>query len=785
MNKFNYTNLTPFKWFVLENFPFIEADFDALTEWQLFCKIGKEMNKIIDSQNSVGQEMETISQAFISLQNYVNDYFENLDVQDEIDNKLNEMAESGELTEIIEQYLQLAGLLCFNTKQDLKNAENLVNGSFAKTFGNLTYNDGYGNYYKIREIRNTDVIDDINIIALTNFNTLIAELIPNFYESEVEQLSSVIKNVKQFGAKGDGTTDDTQALVNAINSLNDGESLYFPAGDYIVYSDYSANTNNPSYPINKILKLVNKKHITLYGENKATRIRPPYQGRNSTKVYYPCTLTINKCRDITIKDLIIESKGENYGNADAGTSATVGDARADFVMANGGSAILISASKRVNISNCEFRLCGSCGVVYHSDISDCIVENCFSNCASLGYAGFAIDTFCYNSTNYNGKITYRNCLVKAETLYQPENGETQIGIAPYSSKGGIVTEGSEAYKLDVSCFDCEIYDCYGNSGNNFWEGVAIYGEYTNFDIERCKTGNVFASVRIGIFQWASKSIIKDNEFYNKYAGIVLRNTGANLPNSYIDIINNVIKVDTTTTPPESAVAYLNYHACIVDYQGYNTNIIKILNNLLEGDYAFYQDKKITSCKFAHNTFNGAYGIYSKGGGNLTITDNQFNITNLALYMANIDEDNIVAGLTMKFCKNYIESTTNKNVVDIGNSNQDHLFITLDDNKLVGCSIMIPSLTATNIGMKQSLIMKARCIARGELQGSNSVIIFDLKGTTYIRGNSHLFKDDDYKNNTPAGISMYDMKTSTLTVLLSGDVRSKYQVDKFYQIIEKD
>lgn len=102
---FDYKNLSPFKWFVLENFPFIEADFDALTEWQLFCKIGKEINKIIDSQNVVGEQAETLTNAFNTLYNYVHDYFENLDVQDEINNKLNEMTESGELQQIVGEYL--------------------------------------------------------------------------------------------------------------------------------------------------------------------------------------------------------------------------------------------------------------------------------------------------------------------------------------------------------------------------------------------------------------------------------------------------------------------------------------------------------------------------------------------------------------------------------------------------------------------------------------------------------------------------------------------------------
>lgn len=98
---FDYKNLSPFKWFVLENFPFIEADFDALTEWQLFCKIGKEINKIIDSQNIVGEQAENLTNAFNNLKNYVDNYFNNLDIQDEINNKLNEMVVSGELQEII------------------------------------------------------------------------------------------------------------------------------------------------------------------------------------------------------------------------------------------------------------------------------------------------------------------------------------------------------------------------------------------------------------------------------------------------------------------------------------------------------------------------------------------------------------------------------------------------------------------------------------------------------------------------------------------------------------
>lgn len=74
----------------------------------------------------------------------------------------------------------------------MKNATNLVNGSFVKTFGKNNYNDGYGEFYKIRNITNTDVVDNINIIALNNSNILIAELIKN---ATIENILNIQNNL--------------------------------------------------------------------------------------------------------------------------------------------------------------------------------------------------------------------------------------------------------------------------------------------------------------------------------------------------------------------------------------------------------------------------------------------------------------------------------------------------------------------------------------------------------------------------------------------------------------
>ena len=136
---FTYTNLTPFKWYVLENFPFIEADFDALTNWQLFCKLGKEMNKIINSVNVSGQQVETLTNAFNELQNYVNNYFNNLDVQEEINNKLDQMTQDGTLESLIGKYVD-PYFIEFNEKIEEQNNKinSITSGSPAGTYNTLT-----------------------------------------------------------------------------------------------------------------------------------------------------------------------------------------------------------------------------------------------------------------------------------------------------------------------------------------------------------------------------------------------------------------------------------------------------------------------------------------------------------------------------------------------------------------------------------------------------------------------------------------------------------------------
>lgn len=209
-----------FKRFVIQNFPFIEEDFDALTNYQLFCKVVEYLNKVIGSQNEVTEQME-----------YVLNYFNTLDVQDEINNKLDQMAESGELTDLIAGYLNLRGILAYNTVTEMKAAENLVDGSFAETYGFYSKGDTGGAKYKIRAVTNADTVDEMTLIALAD-ESLVAELI----------LEDTM-NVRQFGAKGDGETDDTAKIQGCLDNISD---VIIPDGTYMVnaVTSIKPNTNN-------------------------------------------------------------------------------------------------------------------------------------------------------------------------------------------------------------------------------------------------------------------------------------------------------------------------------------------------------------------------------------------------------------------------------------------------------------------------------------------------------------------------------------------------------------
>lgn len=232
--------------------------------------------------NNNAEALSELQNLFIELKDYVDNYFDDLDIQAEINNKLDDMAQSGELAEIIAQYIELQGLLCYDTVNDMKNATNLVNGSFAKTYGFYAKNDGGGAFYKIRTVTNEDVVNNMNLIALSNDNSLVAELMTD------------IVNVLQFGAKGDGITNDTLALQTASNYAQEKQlEFYVPEKTF--------KSNALSFTLIPIITI--KGNISAIEQN--TEFLFDYAGLNSAPI-----ININKMSNYAIIKMLGVESGE-------------------------------------------------------------------------------------------------------------------------------------------------------------------------------------------------------------------------------------------------------------------------------------------------------------------------------------------------------------------------------------------------------------------------------------------------------------------------------------------
>lgn len=238
-------------------------------------------------ENDLTDDFNDLSDAFDQLHEYVDTYFDNLDVQEEINNKLDQMVEDGVLQEIITTYLQSNVAWTFDTVADMKNSTNLVNGSYAQTLGFHSINDGGGAIYKIT---NSGTANEMDVIAV---GSLFANLC---------HVSNI--NIKQFGAHGDGVTDDTDEIGAALAYAKlYNLPVFVPAGEYLVSDEYDIDFS-----------------LNLYGEGKNTsKLKQSDISKNLLIIpYVSCTI-----RDLMFESVenstealiqIKSSTGHNFSN---------------------------------------------------------------------------------------------------------------------------------------------------------------------------------------------------------------------------------------------------------------------------------------------------------------------------------------------------------------------------------------------------------------------------------------------------------------------------------------
>lgn len=122
----DYPTIGAFRFWCQKVMPLVYDD--SLSYYELLCKVVNQLNKTAEDLNYMGEDITT-------LYNFVNEYFKNLDIQNEINNKLDAMAIDGTLYNIIKKYTDP---IVNDQNQKIKVLENRMDAFSQLTDGSTT-----------------------------------------------------------------------------------------------------------------------------------------------------------------------------------------------------------------------------------------------------------------------------------------------------------------------------------------------------------------------------------------------------------------------------------------------------------------------------------------------------------------------------------------------------------------------------------------------------------------------------------------------------------------------
>lgn len=79
---------------------------NSLSYYELLCKVVRYLNDVIKNVDTINGNVDGLYAAFIQLQQYVNEYLDSEEMQEKINAKLDEMAENGILTSLVNEAMQ-------------------------------------------------------------------------------------------------------------------------------------------------------------------------------------------------------------------------------------------------------------------------------------------------------------------------------------------------------------------------------------------------------------------------------------------------------------------------------------------------------------------------------------------------------------------------------------------------------------------------------------------------------------------------------------------------------
>ena len=483
---------------------------------RMFNKLSKNTKDEIESfETTINETVDDYIGKFNDLHDYVMDYFDNLDVQEEINNKLDDMVEQGTLQPIIYEYLNSVALFTYDTVADMKLATNFVNGSYAKTLGYYSRTDKGGAIYKIRTKTGADTADEMTLIALSD-NTLIAEL--------------VISNemtIKQFGGNCDGTNNDTsyaEAMISKCNYLDLGgftcvlqAGITIPDNCIIRNGVIKITTNGTIFTgtdLNSLLVENVEFQATTHKDN-------PSYDNNLINISESENITIRNCK---INDACCGFNFVNCENIIAHDNEITGVSRFGF-----------------NFGTDNYNFGTIKNVVFYNNFMH---DNPY---IPLKFTGYIENIDVFGNTGFNNTdseetacFSFKNCKIHDNVFHDDTNrniGFKQLDLTEYplpaDAPETLYAENVEIY--NNSCFD----------GNHNGINIQIYYDYNTKDInihdnEVISSGtDGYTGIRIGVLNSTTEKCCKI--YNNLVEGKTIGQQGILLVNAnYCEVYNNTV-----------------------------------------------------------------------------------------------------------------------------------------------------------------------------------------------------------------------------------------------------
>lgn len=580
----NFRKLRPFPWFCLNNFPFIEQTFDEINYWNLLGRVVGKLNEVIDSTNKMGGQVEDLTILVNQLKDYMEHYFDNLDVQEEINNKLDEMAEDGTLASIVETFINASCIKYYSNVEEMKSATNLYEGNIAETKGFYSENDNGNAQYIIREKVENETADNISTFEINDI-TLIAEIInPN--------------NLLQLGIVNDGLTDNGNKLSTILNKYTNINGC---GGIVIISEQILLNNENNKY--NFDFKNTTIKVLDSIESDLDYVIRIKANGSLNRVVGEIKNLNIDGSGKAE-KCLYIQDTSQLALNNILLTSATVCEYHIDNTSNRRGSTIIVNNMRCVNGYEYDLVACKNSKALLIE-----APDSHYSNIVTMGYS-IHIDVKNYNVFSKIHSWNYKTDTINNSIMFKV--GGQGIFSDCYSDTLQTMFDIDGTGSLDIS-------------NPQFFLNTDFYADTHNKPTPFVVSNdfiNGFGRIRVSNGRFQARSGFTDLKLINYDVSSTLRlsllnivntYTGSyNFPDNFKNFSNKTLDIDTAGVTGVSSITYSNKQ--IVNINGLNKIILNatVGEVLTRGDYIsigtitnpnFVVQNNLTKVGFIRNNTN--------------------------------------------------------------------------------------------------------------------------------------------------------------------------------------